>query len=56
MKELSDKIRINFQNNPNSKLANPAKSDIGIVSKHYIDQIYKSIREKLNVNQEIHKQ
>ena len=56
MKELSDKIRTNFQKNPNSRLTNPAKSDIGIVSKHYIDQIYKSIREKLNVNQEIHKQ
>ena len=36
---------------PKYKLVNPAKSEIGIVSKHYIDQTNKSIREKLNVNQ-----
>ena len=41
----------NFQNNPKFRLINPAKSEIGIVSKHYIDQINKSIRKKLNVNQ-----
>ena len=41
----------NFQNNSKCRLINPAKSEIGIVSKHYIDQINKSIREKLNVNQ-----
>ena len=40
----------NFNNNPKCRLMNPAKSEIGIVSKHYIDQINKSIREKLNVN------
>ena len=41
----------NFQNNPKFRLINPAKSEIEIVSKHYIDQINKSIRKKLNVNQ-----
>ena len=41
----------NFQNNPKSRLINPVKSEIGIGSKHFIDQINKSIRKKLNVNQ-----
>ena len=41
----------NFQNNPKCRLINPAKSEIWIVSKHYIDQINKSTREKLNINQ-----
>ena len=34
-----------FQNNRKCRLINPAKSEIGIVSKHYIHQINKSIRE-----------
>ena len=41
----------NFQNNPKCRLSNPAKLEIGIGSKHCIDQINKSAREKLNVNQ-----
>ena len=41
----------NFQNNPKCRLINPAKSEMGIVSKHYINQINKSIWEKLNVNE-----
>ena len=41
----------NFQSNPKCRLINCSKSEIGIVSKQYIDQINKSIREKLNVNQ-----
>ena len=40
-----------FQNNPKCGMINPANSEIRIVSKHYIDQINKSIREKLNINQ-----
>ena len=36
--------------NPKWRLVNPAKLEIGIIGKHYIDQINKSIREKLNVN------
>ena len=61
MIELSNIIRINiitlkdhkeiFQNNPKCRLINPAKLEIGIVSKHYIDQINKSIKEKLSENQ-----
>ena len=38
-------------NSINTEAKAIAKSEIGIVSKHYIDQINKSIREKLNVNQ-----
>ena len=41
----------NFQSNPKCRLINSAKSEIGIVRKHHIDQINKPIREKLNVNQ-----
>ena len=41
----------NFENNLKCRLINPANSEIGIVNKHYIGQINKSIREKLNVNQ-----
>ena len=66
MKELSNAIRIkkrlqwnttlkdyneNFQNNPKYRLINPAKSEIGIVSKQYINRINKSVREELNVHQ-----
>ena len=38
----------NFQNNLKCWLINPAKSEIEIVNKYYIDQINKSIREKLS--------
>ena len=41
----------NFKNNPNCRLINPAKSEIGIVSREYIDNINKIIIEKTNVNQ-----
>ena len=41
----------NFKNNPKCRLINPAKSEIGIVNKEYIDSINKIIREKTNVNQ-----
>ena len=41
----------NFKNNPKCRLINPAKSEIGIVSKEYTDSINKTIREKINVNQ-----
>ena len=40
----------NFQNNPKCRLINPAKSEIVILSKHYIDLIKISIRKNLNVN------
>ena len=32
----------NFQINTECRLPNPAKSEIGIISKHYIDKIYKN--------------
>ena len=41
----------NFKNNPKCRLINPAKSEIGIVSKEYIDSINKIVREETNVNQ-----
>ena len=41
----------NFENNPTCRLINPAKSEIGIVSKEYTDSINKIIGEKTNVNQ-----
>ena len=41
----------NFQNNRKCRLINPVKTEIRIVSKHYIDKINKSIREKSNVSQ-----
>ena len=41
----------NFQKNPKCRLINPAKTEIGIVSKHYIDHVNKFIREKLDINQ-----
>ena len=41
----------NFKNNFKCILGNPAKCEIVIVSKEYIDSIKKSIREKTNENQ-----
>ena len=41
----------NFKINPKCRLINPAKSEIRIISKEYIDNINKIIREKANVNQ-----
>ena len=41
----------NFLNNPKCRLINPAKSDLGFVSKTILDRINYSIRSKVNVNQ-----
>ena len=46
----------NFQKNLKCRLINPVKSELGTVSKHYIDQINKSSGEKLNGNQWINAQ
>ena len=46
----------NFQKNLECRLINPVKSELGTVSKHYIDQINKSFGEKLNGNQWINAQ
>ena len=38
----------NFPNNPKCRLINPAKSEIGIISKHHVDKINKAICKKQN--------
>ena len=38
--------KVNFQNDPKCRLINPAKSEIGIISKHYLELINNKIREK----------
>jgi hypothetical protein len=41
----------NFQNNPTTRLINPAKNEIGRISKHILENLNKTIRESLNLNQ-----
>ena len=41
----------NFQNNPTTRLINPAKNEIGRISKGILDKINASLKEKLGVNQ-----
>ena len=41
----------NFKNSPTCRLINPAKSEIEVVSKEYINSINRVIRKKNNVNQ-----
>ena len=41
----------NFENNTKCRLINPAKSEIGIVSKAYLDSINQTIRKRISVNQ-----
>ena len=41
----------NFQNNPTTRLINPAKNEIGRISKIVLDKINKQLKEKLGVNQ-----
>ena len=41
----------NFQNHPGCTLINPTKSEIGKVSKHYLDIINSEQREKTELNQ-----
>ena len=43
--------KANFQNDPKCRLINPAKSEIGIISKHYLELINNKIREKTQMNQ-----
>ena len=40
-----------FQNNRKCRLINPAKSEIDIVSKYYIEKVNKNIRRVIKVNQ-----
>ena len=43
--------KVNFQNDPKCRLINPAKSEIGIISKHYLELINNKIRERTQMNQ-----
>ena len=43
--------KANFQNDPKRRLINPPKSEIGIISKHYLELINNKIREKTQINQ-----
>ena len=45
------KLKVNFQNDPKCWLVNPAKSEIGIISKHSLELINNKIREKTQMNQ-----
>ena len=41
----------NFQNNPSTRLINPAKNEVGRISKVILDNINKKLQERLGVNQ-----
>ena len=41
----------NFSNNPTCRLINPAKSEIGKISKHILDRINTNVKNILNLNQ-----
>jgi hypothetical protein len=41
----------NFENNPKTRLINPAKNEIGRISKAILDKINKMLKQKLGVNQ-----
>ena len=43
--------KVNFQSDPKCRLINPAKSEIGIISKQYLELINNKIREKTQTNQ-----
>jgi len=41
----------NFENNPSTKLINPAENEIGRISKHILQNLNRSITETLKLNQ-----
>ena len=41
----------NFQNNPKCRLINPAKSEMGVISKQILERVNTEIRKNLSVNQ-----
>ena len=43
--------KVNFESNPKCRLINPAKSDIGVISKFYLDGVNTKLRQRLQVNQ-----
>ena len=43
--------KANFKNNTKCRLTNPSKSEVGLVSKHYLNSIFSKAAEKSGVNQ-----
>ena len=43
--------KLNFQNNPTVRLLNPAKNELGRISKTVLDKININLRNSLHVNQ-----
>ena len=43
--------KANFKNNTKCRLINPSKSEVGLVSKHYLSSIISTVAEKSGVNQ-----
>ena len=41
----------NFENSPKCRLINPAKSEIGVISKHKLQEINQKVRESTNLHQ-----
>ena len=48
--ELTDH-KANFKNNTKCRVINPSKSEVGLVSKHYLSSIISMVAEKSGVNQ-----
>ena len=43
--------KANFKNNTKCRLINPSKSEVGLVSKHYLSSIINTVAEKKGVSQ-----
>lgn len=43
--------KVNLKSDPTCRLIKPAKSEIGVISKHYLERNNNKIREKTQVNQ-----
>ena len=43
--------KVNFMNNTKCRLINSSKSEVGLVSKHYLSSIISTVAEKSSVNQ-----
>ena len=41
----------NFQSNPKCRLIKTEKSEIGVIKKHYIEEINENVRRDININQ-----
>ena len=51
MGQVNDNIRFRLLNSPKCRLINPAKSEIGIISKHYLEKINDNIQRKSKLQQ-----